>query len=157
MNPLMTQGRSNEEVHARYCAVRNVRIALLFVAFCTLQAFLWWRDLDKAFPQYGPYDLVWHVIAIAVIVKLFAAFACLRERFVLGLGIAVLVRGLVSGFKPSLIDPVAGMVRHAFLALWVVALLLSLSMLVSSPHRSKCGGWPVCTAGRREQAHGMVL
>jgi hypothetical protein len=131
----MTQGQSNQEFHAQYCAVKNVRVALFLVAFFAWEVFLSWEVLDKAFSRSSLYDEFWRVVTIAACAKFLAMFRCFPERFVVGVVMLRLVIGLVCGFFPILINPVAGLVRSGNLGLDVFALITSLGMAVLSTQR----------------------
>jgi len=133
----MIQRQSNKEVHSRYCANKSLRVALCFVAVCLLMLYLNWRDLGQLYSQPSAYDLFWDVVSIAAGYQLLMVFRCLRERVVVGLGVLILIRVVLSRFVPALLNEFAGTLRHAFLVLWVFALLTSLSMAISSAHMSK--------------------
>jgi hypothetical protein len=76
--------------------------------------------------------LLGHGIAIAVLAQLLAVFKCLRERIVLTLGIIRLAVGLIGGVEPDWIRPVAVTVKQGSFALWILAGIISLSMLISA-------------------------
>lgn len=61
-------------------------------------------------------------------------FTCFWERFVIGVGILTFLHALIQGvgFGPTILTPTLYLLRQAFLALWVLAFLVSLSMLVRS-------------------------
>jgi hypothetical protein len=127
----MIQSRSNEEAHARYCAIKRTRIALCFVAVCLLMLYLNWRDLGKPYSRASTYDLFWEVVSIAACYELLMVFRCLRERIVVGLLMLIAIRVVVSRFVPALQNEFASPLRYIFLMLWTLALLTSLSMVVS--------------------------
>src|SRR6185437_10771275 len=121
------------EVHSRYCANRNLWVAFAFVAFCLMEAILSWRSLGKEqSAQPVGIILLGHGVAIAVLAQLLVVFKCLRERIVLSLGIVRLAEGLFGGLAPGWVSPVAVTLRPANLALWVLAGIISLTMLVSA-------------------------
>jgi hypothetical protein len=127
------QGKPDVEMHARICAVRNVRIALFLVGFFTLEVFLSWRALGKPFLEHNLYDLLFRIVLLIVVFPLLLNLSrCVPERFVLGIVTVRFVTGWVIEFAPNLVDPVAGFVRQCNLVLWILALLTSLTMLVSS-------------------------
>ena len=128
----MTQIQTNEAFHSRYCAVRSMRMALIFVAFCTLEVFLSWKTLGKSFSEYSIFEILRDIAVIGACVIFMLMYKCFWERFVIGLIIVRYVTGLVTGFAPHIIDPFSGLVRLGNLALWVLALIVSLSMLVQS-------------------------
>jgi hypothetical protein len=93
--------------------------------------------LGKPFPEYSLYSALLDAALIAWCATLLVIFTCLRERLVLGLFTIRIVIGLISRFVPSLINPVAGPVRYAFLVLWILASLVTLSMFIDAvrtPH-----------------------
>src|SRR5260370_5304698 len=94
----MARTRSDEEFHARHCAVRDVRSALVFVFFCALEVYLSWRALGKTVPRYGLLGILRDVAVIAACFKLLAMYRCFRERFVVGLIMLRFVIGLIFGF-----------------------------------------------------------
>jgi hypothetical protein len=53
------------------------------------------------------------------------------------LGIVRLATGLIAGLAPALLSPFAVFVREGSLVLWVLAAIISLSMLVSSAQTAK--------------------
>src|SRR4030081_501543 len=53
--------KSHEEIHARTCAVRNVRSALFLVGFFTLEVFLSSRALGKPFSDHNLYELLFQI------------------------------------------------------------------------------------------------
>jgi hypothetical protein len=137
MSALMIRDQSNEEFHARNCAIANSRTSIVFVAFCALEVYLSWRVLGKAFSPYNLVGVFRDIVMIMVCVKLLLIFRCFRERSVVGIVMLRYVISLASGFVPTLFNQAAGPIRSADLALWVLALIISLSMFVQSaqnPH-----------------------
>ena len=67
-----------------------------------------------------------------MLAKWLVAFTCFRERLVFGLVIVSLVRWEVEGFAPSVFSQHVAMVKFGELALSLLGLLLSLTMLVQS-------------------------
>jgi hypothetical protein len=128
-----SQGKPDVEMHARICAVRNVRIALFLVGFFTLEVFLSWKALGKPFLDHNLYDLIFRIVLlIAVFPVLLNICRCVPERFILGIVTIRFVTGWVIELAPNLVEPVAGLVRQCNLMLWILAFLTSLTMLVSS-------------------------
>jgi hypothetical protein len=130
----ISQGEPDAESHARFCALRNVRSALFLVGFFTLEGFLSWRALGKPFLEHNLYDLffqifLWVVVLFPVLVNI---SRCVPERFILGIVMFRFVTGWVVEFAPNLVEPVAGLVRQCTLVLWILAFLISVTMLVSS-------------------------
>ena len=120
-------------VHSRFCANRNVVTALIFVAFCAMGVFLSWRSFaeGKVFTGSTIHSLG-DALGIVILVQWLTVFRCLRERIVLSLGIIRLAAALVAGLEPGWVDPVAVTMRQGSLALWTLAGIISLSMLVSA-------------------------
>jgi hypothetical protein len=133
----MTQNRSNEEIHARYCALRNPRFALVLVVCFSVLAFVSWRDLHKPPPARDFIQLPFAILLVAISAKLLAIFKCFRERLILGLAIASFVSAEISEFAPAIVRPFAGLVNSGDLAVSGLALLVSFTMLfqsVRNPH-----------------------
>jgi len=59
-------------------------------------------------------------------------FRCFTERFVIAVGTVDLAIAVVSWLLPTLLNPVAGLFRWAFLVLWGLAFLMSLNMPIQS-------------------------
>lgn len=128
----MTKSRLDAD-HGRLCANRNIRVALIVVAFCGMEVALSWRSLGRNTPiEHDTMFFLGHVIAIAVLVLLFTGFRCLRERLVLVLAMVKFAIGLVSGLAPALVSSTSNFAKRGDLALWVIAAALSVSMFVSS-------------------------
>ena len=72
------------------------------------------------------------MFSIVVLVQLFIAMKCVRERVVLGAVIASFVSRLVSEVVPGAVSPDGASFRVTRQALWVLATVISISMLVSS-------------------------
>ncbi len=124
--------------HATLCANRNSRIALIFVALSGMGVALSWRSLHNQDPvKIDMVFLLGHLIAIAVLIQLFVTLKCIRERLALGLATAKLSLGLFSGLVPSVVSPTSRLVKVGSLLLWVLAAILSISMLASSLQRQK--------------------
>src|ERR1700674_3602656 len=132
----MAQYQSLEQVHARYCPARNVWGALFFVALCALEAFLCWRGLGEVHEERDIFDRVWdgswNVVMIAICFRVLMFFRCFQERFVVGVTIAVFVRGLLCMLAPALMNQVAVPIMRSFFVLWIAAFLISLATFVSS-------------------------
>jgi hypothetical protein len=130
-------------IESRWCANRNWPAALAFIAFCCFEAALSWRQIGKDPPERSSVDLIFYLVAIALIVTTYVPlFRCVRERLVLGImvlrfmesGALILVRG-ISATSVHLL-------QRANFALWSVALGVSLSMLYSSRRNKKKGPDP---------------
>jgi hypothetical protein len=126
----------DEEFHARYCAVRNGRIALLFVAFLAIEVFVSWRALDKPFRRPPLFELPFYIVTVAIGLRWLGMFRCVLERLVLGLSLINFVAGIVSAYIPAIgMSSFAELIRSSKLSLWVFVLIVSLGMLVLSARR----------------------
>jgi hypothetical protein len=128
----MRQKLSDQEFHALYCPVKNTKSALFLVAFFSVTAFVNWKGLHKAPEHPDLVELLFAIIVVAMLAKWLAAFTCFRERLVFGLVIVSLVTGEVKGFVPSVFGQHVEMVKVGKLALSLLGLLVSLTMLVQS-------------------------
>jgi hypothetical protein len=135
----MRQKFSDQEFHARYCPVKNTKSALFLVACFSVAAFVGWKGLYKA-PEHASFvELLFAILVVAMLAKWLVAFTCIRERLVFGLVIVSLVTGEVAGFVPSVFSKHAQMVKSGTLALSLLGLLVSLSMLVQSASNPQVG------------------
>jgi hypothetical protein len=133
----MNQNKSRADEHARLCAVRNVGISLYFVAACLLMVYINWRDLGKPYHKLSNYYLFWMVISVLVICQSFGTFRCFRERFILGLGLLVFLREVLSWLAPRMLIQFASSIRQAFLLLWIIGLLTSFTMFASAAFKPR--------------------
>jgi len=123
--------------HARFCALRNWKIALTYFLFCALQVVLRWREFGNS-PQGQQQSIIFYVAAVAVIAALgdlAMALKCFRERVVLILVIISFTFTLVKAFWRTHIAAVAVTSERALMILWIVASAMSLSMVVSALRR----------------------
>jgi hypothetical protein len=98
-----------------------------------MELVLSWRSLDRNNPvEHDKLLFLGPVIAIAVLAMLFAEFRCIRERLVLALAMIRFATGLVSDLAPGLVNPTSKLVKGSYLLLWIIATILSISMLLSS-------------------------
>jgi len=135
----MMRDLSDQEIHARYCPIKNARSALfIFVSF-SVMAFADWRGLHKAPERYSLFELLFAIIVAAILAKWLVAFTCFRERLVLSLFIVVLVSGGVESFASSVVGQHAELVGSGHLALALLGLLVSLTMLVESARSQNVG------------------
>jgi hypothetical protein len=122
-----------------YCPVKNTKSALFLVACFSLTAFVNWKGLHKA-P--GPPDfvaLLFAVVVVAMLAKWLVAFTCFRERLVFGLVIVSMVAAEVERFVPSIFSQRVETVKSSHLALSLLGLLVSLTMLVQSARSPDVG------------------
>jgi len=127
------QSKPEDDFHAPICAVKNPRIAAFLVGFFTLEVILSWRELGKPFVERSLYDLLFRVVVLSILFPtLFRISSCLPERIILGIVTIRIATGWVFEYAPNIVDPMSGLVRECNLALWILALLASLGLLVSS-------------------------
>ena len=133
----MRQNLSAQEIHARYCPVKNAKSALFLVAYFSLAAFENWKGLHQAPEHLDLVRLSFVVIVLAMLAKPLVNFTCFRDRLVIVLVIGSFVAGEVYGFFPAIVGPYANVVRLGKLALSLLGLLVSLTMLVQSVRTPK--------------------
>lgn len=128
----MRQNLSVQGFHALYCPVKNTKSALFLVAYFSVAAFENWKGLHKA-PEY--LDLVslsFVIIVLVMLARSLVNFTCFRERLVFVLVIVSFVAAEVYGFFPAIVGPYAHVMGLGKLALSLLGLLVSLTMLVQS-------------------------
>jgi hypothetical protein len=134
----MRQKLSDHEFHALYCPVKNTKSALFLVVSFSVVAFVGWKGLHKPLAPPSFVELIFVILLVAaMLAKWLVVFTCFRERLVLGLFIVSLVTGEVARSVPSVFGKHAEIIKSAKLALSLLGLLVSLSMLVQSvanPH-----------------------
>jgi hypothetical protein len=134
----MRQKLSGQELHARYCPVKNTKSALFLVVSFAVVAFVGWKGLHRPLAPPSFVELIFAILLVAaMLATLLVPFTCFRERLLLGLFIVSLVTGEVVRFVPSLMGKHAEMIKSGKLALSLLGLIVSLSMLVQSvanPH-----------------------
>jgi hypothetical protein len=135
----MMRNPSDREIHARYCPLKNAKSALFIVAYFTVAAFGNWKGLHKAPEHLDLVSLSFVIIVLAMLAKSLVNFTCFRERLVFGLVVVSLVIGELNGFVPSLFGKHAEMVKYGKLALSLLGLLVSLTMLVQSARSPNVG------------------
>jgi len=130
----ITPSKPHNEAHARICAIKNTRIAALLVGFFTLEVFLSWRELGNPFVERSLYDLLFRIVLWSIVLfpVLFRISRCLPERFISGIIMIRTVTGWVFEYAPNGVDAFAGLLRQCNLVLYILALLTSLGLLVSS-------------------------
>jgi hypothetical protein len=131
-------GRKNRRLkfHSYYCAARSRGTAAIFLGFSLLMLFFAHRDLDKPVPASRESLII--LLALVYCIGLFADFfvslSCVRERLVLGICIVEFTVMLLSAAVPALLAPYAHAIRVFAVALWIGALLVSLSLFRSAIH-----------------------
>jgi hypothetical protein len=135
----MKQKLSDQEVHARDCPAKNTKSALFLVVSFSVFAFLGWKGLHKPLAPPSLFELIFVVVLVAAMLATWLVrFTCFRERLLLVLFSVSLVIGELARFLPSSVfGRHAETVKSGKLALSLLGLLVSLSMLVQSvanPH-----------------------
>ncbi len=130
----MPEKISNEQQHERFwCAFTHTRVAWFFVAFCGWEVFLSWKGLDKPLSRPSLVEIPFYILAVAVYAPIFwMVLRCITERFVIAIATVHTAITVVSWLLPTLLNPVAGLFRRAFLVLWCLAFLMSLNMPIQS-------------------------
>lgn len=126
----MKRKLSAREFHALYCPVKNTKSALFFVAYFSITTFANWKGLHKAPEHLNFVELLFGMFVVALLAKWLVAFTCFRERLVFGLVIVSMVAGAIERFVPSTVSQHVETVRSGHLALSLLGLLVSLTMLV---------------------------
>jgi len=133
----MSQNKPDNEFHAKNCATRNLGVALIFVAICGWILYLNWRDLNKPYREPSLYALFLYILSIIVSYQMLQIFSCLREQLVIALNLLIGFRGVVMKIIPNVLIHLVFPLRLTFLVLWVFALLVSLTMIVSAASAPK--------------------
>jgi len=130
----MPEKISNEQQHERFwCAFTHTRVAWFFVVFCGWEVFLSWKGLDKPFSRPSLVEIPFYILVVAVYAPIFwMVLRCFTERFVIAIATVHTAITVVSWLLPTLLNPVAGLFRRAFLVLWGLAFLMSLNMPIQS-------------------------
>jgi hypothetical protein len=129
----MMRNLSDHEIHALYCPVKNSKSALFLVVSFSVTVFVGWKGLHKAPEHESIVNLLFFIVMAAMLARLLVAFTCLRERLVISIVIVSLLTGVVTGFMPSVF------IKDGKLALSLLGLLLSLTMLWQSARSSSAG------------------
>jgi hypothetical protein len=128
----MRQKLSDQEFHALYCPLKNTKSALFIVAYFSLAAFGDWKGLHKAPEHLDLVSLSFIIIVVALLAKSLVNFRCFREQLVFVLVIVSFVAGEVYGFFPAIVGSYAHVMQLGKLALSLLGLLVSLTMLAQS-------------------------
>ena len=128
----MKQKLPDQELHALYCPVKNAKSAVFLVVCFSIVAFVSWKGLHRP-PEHPDFVLLlFAILVVAMLAKWLVTFTCFRERLVLGLVIVTMVAGQVERFVPSIVSQHVETVKSGHLALSLLGLLVSLTMLVQS-------------------------
>ena len=130
----MRRKLSDQEFHALYCSVKNTKSALFLVVSFSVFAFLGWKGLHKPLAPPSLFELIFVAVLVAAMLATWLVrFTCFRERLLLVLFSVSLVIGELARFLPSSVfGRHAETVKSGKLALSLLGLLVSLSMLVQS-------------------------
>jgi hypothetical protein len=121
---------SDQEFHALYCPIKNPKSALFLVAYFSVTTFVNWKGLHKPFEHPDVVELLFAILVVALLAKWLVAFTCFRERLVFGIVIVSLVAEEITRFMPSVFGQYAEIVKPGKLALSLLGLLVSATMLV---------------------------
>lgn len=135
----MMRNLSDHEIHAQSCPVKNSKSASFLVASFSVMVFVGWRGLHKAPEHKSIVDLLFFIVVAAMLARLLVAFTCLRERLVISVVIVSLLTGVVTRFVPSVFSQHVEMVKFGKLALSLLGLLVSLTMLAQSVRSPNAG------------------
>ena len=133
----MRRNLSDQEFHAKYCPVKNPKSAMFLVAYFSVAAFDDWRGLHKPLEDPALVELLFATVVIVMLAKWLVAFTCFRERLAFGLAIVSLATSEGTRFAPIFVIQYADVVRFSKLALSVLGLMVSLTMLVPSARTQK--------------------
>ena len=123
--------KDSREAHLRLCASRNVKVALLYVFFCGGVMLLTGGPPHRT--QGSDTMLrIGLLVGTAILVQFFISVKCVRERIVLGAITISLAGAFLLEIQPLIARRLAGFLRIADDLLWGVALIVSVSMFISS-------------------------
>jgi hypothetical protein len=147
----MKQKLSDQESHALYCPIKNVKSALFVAASFSVIAFASWKGLDKPPEHYSFVQLLLVAIfVVAIVAPWLVEFTCVRERLLLCIVIISLLKMEVQGFAPSVFSKHVELVKSGELASALIGLFVSLTMLIQAirspgvePNNAGTGGTPL--------------
>jgi hypothetical protein len=128
----MKRNLSDDEFHALYCPIKNVKSALFLVVCFSVTTFAGWKALHKPPEHKSIVYLLFYIVVAVGLARLLVAFTCWRERLVISVVIVSILTGAVMGFAPSEFSQHTEMLRSGKLALSLLGLLVSLTMLVQA-------------------------
>lgn len=135
----VSRNLTKEQLHARYCPVKNPRAALFLVGCFSLLVLLAWTDLHKPAEQKSLIELPFAALVVAACANWMVAFRCFRERVVLGIVIVTLTAGEITGLFSAINYRSVELIRFLNLILEGIGLLVSLSLLVSATRKPNIG------------------
>ncbi len=127
--------------HACYCAARSLSTAGFFLGFSILMVFYAYRDLNKPIPTERETLVLLVSLLYCIGLTFYCALSltCLRERLVLGIATASFMLAFLRDAVPRFAAPYAPAVRDITLGAWVVASVVSLSLVKSAHHAAPPG------------------
>lgn len=143
----MKPSPSNQDGHALYCPIKNVKSALFVVASFIVIVFAGWNGLDKPPEHYSLWQLLTVIFILAMVTYWLVGFTCVRERLLLGITIISLLKMEVQGFAPSVLRKHVELVNSGELALALIGLFVSLSMLIEAARSPRAGPSNAGTGG----------
>ena len=126
---------NNSGYHLRFCALRNVKTAVIFLLFCVLQAWMGWREIgETSVPvEHSMILYVAEIAVLAALVDFIVALKCLRERLVLGLATFSFLLELGGGIAPRTLSVIPRIgVQGLQFSLWLTASLVSVTLVYSA-------------------------
>jgi hypothetical protein len=153
----MRRSLSDQEIHVLCCPVKNSKSALFLVASFSVMVFVGWKGLHRAPEHKSIVDLLFYIVVATGLARLLVAFTCLRERLVISVVIASLLTGAVTGFVPSVFSQHVAMIKFGELALSLLGLLVSLTMLVQSARTPKVEPDELQTAMARQPKRHLFI
>lgn len=123
---------SNQELHTRYCPIRNSIGALFFVACLSILAFGSWNGLRQTPDHHKLFVPLFLILTFTLLARPLAAFTCFRERLVIGLVVFVLVADEVVRFMPTVSRQYVQLAKRTELTLLLLGLVVTLTMLAQS-------------------------
>ena len=135
----MKQKLSDDEGHARYCPIKNVKSALFVVVSFTVILFAGWNGSHKPPGQYSLAQLLIVIFVLAMVTHWLVVFTCFRERLLLVIVIINLLTMEIQGFVPSVFSKYVEMVKSAKFASVLIGLSVSLTMLIQAARSSNAG------------------
>ena len=128
----MKKKLADKESHALYCPIKNAKSALFVVACFSVIAFASWRGLDKPPAHYSLGQLIIVIFLVAMVARWLVEFSCGRERVLLGIIVIGLLKMEVQGFAPSVFTKHVEFAKSGELALALIGLFVSLTMLIQA-------------------------
>ena len=124
--------------HSLLCASENTKIALIYVCSCTLCTYLTFSTHRPSDGSNGNGYWLWVgiVFGIFILIQLFMAVKCIRERIVLASVTISLMSRLVASITPRVANSATVLMYVADYLLWSLAVVVSVTMLISAVRKS---------------------